>query len=242
MKLGRIKPTHAKLKLVKYIGCNLPAAPDAADWTVAMQGQPIGMMGNDTLGDCTVAAMGHAVQIVTSNTTGLITPTDTEIIQMYEDSGYDPNDPSTDQGWLEVPCMQDMCTKGLSGVKMDAFADVDQANHEAIKQAVYLFGGCYIGITITQADMDDFNAGNPWANTSMDNPLGGHAIFIVGYNAMGVCVATWGQWQTATWSWMATHCDEAHACLFFDWVKAQGTDTSPDGFDLQQLTDDLKAL
>lgn len=240
MKLGRKFPTRAKLKLMNYMGPALPPPPPAVDWTLAMS-QPWGMMGNDTIGDCTVAAMGHAVQVITSNGDGLITPADADIIKMYEGSGYDPADPSTDQGWTETAAMQAMCDTGLSGVKLDAFADVDQTSIEAVKQTIFLFGGCYIGVMLTQADIDAFKSNLPWIDTS-SNFIGGHALWAPAYDdADRLYVITWGRMQAASWGWFAAKCDEAHAALFFPWVR-NSVNTDPNGFDLATLETDLKAL
>ena len=240
LKLGRKYPTKAKLKLSKYLGPALPTPPPACDWTLAMT-DVWGMMGNDQLGDCTCAAMGHAVQIVTSNGDGLITPVDAEIIKMYESSGYSPSDPSSDQGWTETAAMQYMVTSGLSNVKADAFADVDQNNRKELLQTVKLMGGAYLGVSITQDDMDQFKAGTPWTSTDMSNVLGGHAIWMPRYDDLGIYVITWGQLQHATWDWYAAHCDEAHAMLFLPWVRNTcGLD--PDGFDYDTLHADLASL
>ncbi len=239
-KFGRKHPTQAKLKLHRYLGPALPPAPPMVDWTLAMSAD-WGVMKNDSLGDCTCAAMGHAVQVISTNGDGLITPSDDEIVNMYRASGYDPGDPNSDQGWTETAAMQFMCDRGLAGVKIDAFADVDQTNLDQVKQAIYLFGGCYIGVMITQQDMDDFQANRAWESLDVSSPLGGHALWVPSYDDTGITVITWGKAQNATWGWFQAHCDEVHACLLFPWVQ-NSVNTDPDGFNMQQLQDDLKAL
>src|SRR5579872_2235342 len=240
MKLGRKFPTRAKLKLSKYLGHALPMPPSACDWSLAMT-EPWGMMLNDTEGDCTCAGLGHAVQTVTANTDGLITPTDDMIQAMYEQSGFTPGYDSTDQGWTEVDAMKYMVTNGLAGVKMDAFADIDHSSILAVKQCIYLFGGCYIGVVITAQDMDDFGNGKPWTSTDMSNIDGGHALFCPKYDETSIYAVTWGALQQASWQWVRSKCDEAHACLFTPWVR-NSVNTDPDGFDFQQLKDDLAKL
>lgn len=239
-KLGRKHPTQAKLKLHRYLGPALPPPPPSVDWGLGMS-EDWQMMANDRLGDCTCAAMGHAVQVITSNGDGLITPSDEEILNMYRASGWSPDDPNSDQGWTELAAMQFMCDFGLDRVKMDAFADVETANLEQVKQAIALFGGCYIGVVITQEDMDDFQANRAWQSLDVSSPLGGHALWVPSYDETGITVITWGKAQNATWGWLQSHCDEVHACLFWNWVK-NSVDCSPDGFNLQQMTDDLAAM
>src|ERR1035438_8289552 len=78
-KLGRkaIKTDTRTLMLGDYLTPALPPPPAAADWT---KGQTSwGMMMNDTLGDCTIAGVGHAVQVWTANTSGIVTVPDPTI-------------------------------------------------------------------------------------------------------------------------------------------------------------------
>jgi hypothetical protein len=201
-----------------------------------------GMMGNDNLGDCTCAAMGHAVQTITSNGDGLITPPDAEIIKMYEGIGsYDPSDPNSDQGATELDAMKFMASTGLSGVKCDAFADVDHTNLDAVKQTIFLMGGCYIGVEITDRDMNDFEQNRAWTSTRLDRVEGGHALWVPIYDRNGIYVVTWGKLQPASWGWYQSHADEAHALILKAWC-VNSLDCSPSGLDLQTLEADLAAL
>lgn len=238
LKLGRRFPLRSKFHLHNYLGSNLPPVPSSCDWTKAMS-QPWGMMGNDQLGDCTCAMAGHAVQVITSNGDRLIQPSDQQVIQLYEGSGYDPSDPSTDQGWTLDAVLTAVQQNGLAGVKIDAFADTD-ISIAAAQQAIYLFGGANLGVMITQADMDAFKNGEPWTSTSMDSVLGGHAIFAPQYYQHGIGVITWGKLQAATWDWFLAHCDEVKAAILFPWVQ-NTLGKNPDGFNQAQLEADLKA-
>jgi hypothetical protein len=241
LKLGRKYPTRAKLKLANYLGPKLPPPPVSVDWTLAVIGN-LGMMLNDSLGDCTCAAMGHITQVVTANSDGEITPSDNDVLKMYEViGGYVPGNRSTDNGATEVDAMKYMVTTGLCGVKLDAFADVAVSNLEQVKQTIALLGCAYIGVQLPQSAMDAFQAGQPWTDTSDPHILGGHAIPLFAYDADGATCATWGKLQKMSWAWFSSYCDEAHACLMFPWVK-NSADCSPDGFDLPTLEADLKSL
>ena len=67
-KLGRkaIKTDTRTLVFGDYLTPALPPPPPAVDWTEGIASW--GMMLNDTLGDCTIAGCGHAVQVWTANT------------------------------------------------------------------------------------------------------------------------------------------------------------------------------
>ncbi len=64
---------------------------------------------------------------------------------------------------------------------------------------------------------------------------GGHAVVVVGYDASGVTIVTWGALKRITWAGWGAYCDEAYAILSPDWKGAEG-------FDYAQLTFDIAAL
>ena len=54
------------LRLARYLDPKLPPPPAAAAWS-KRAAAPWGMMLNDTLGDCTIASIGHGIQVLTAN-------------------------------------------------------------------------------------------------------------------------------------------------------------------------------
>lgn len=153
MKLGRkaIKTDTRTLLMSDYITPTLPPPPPTVDWT---QGQTSwGMMLNDSLGDCTIAGVGHAVQVWALNTTAQSTTVesipDQTILSYYEKwDGYNPADPSTDQGGIELDVLKDWQKAGFSKHKLIAFVDPSVANITEIRQSINLYGGVYIGLSL----------------------------------------------------------------------------------------------
>ena len=99
MKLGRkaVKTDSRTLKLASYLSSSLPPAPPAVYWSKGNKNW--GMMLNDKLGCCTIAGVCHAVQVWSRNSGTEITLPDSVVLQTYEQwDGYNPRDPSTDQG------------------------------------------------------------------------------------------------------------------------------------------------
>lgn len=100
-KLGKLPAAHdpRTLQFGNYAAA-LPAPPPARSWFVH-QIPDYGVMLNDTLSDCVPAATGHAVQIWTSDATGVMaTVPDSAILAAYSlMGGYVPGNPATDQGW-----------------------------------------------------------------------------------------------------------------------------------------------
>ncbi len=121
------------LKLARYL---LPGAwaaaiapPSSCDYTRGIKGW--GMMLNDKLGCCTIAAVGHAVQIWTANASKEITVPDSTILSYYERwDGYNPQDASTDRGGVELDVLNDWRQQGFSGHSLDAYVSVGLGNRE----------------------------------------------------------------------------------------------------------------
>jgi hypothetical protein len=254
-RLGKKLPKidHRTLKLSKYT-TKLPPPPDDSGYVNKVTDW--GMMLNDSCGCCTVAAAGHDILQWTTYAGKAFKPSDSQILHAYQAvSGYNPNDPSTDNGAVVLDVMKYWRKNGIGGHKIGAFVAVNPKDPVEIKQAVSLFGNCYIGVGLPIAAQDpiDGENGYPCWSVPRTGPAGdgapyswgGHAVTIVGYGAdthshKGVELITWGQVYDATWGWLNLYCDEAYAMVSSDWLKEDGT--APNGFNIQQLADDLQVI
>jgi hypothetical protein len=239
MKLGRkaVITDSRTLRLAKYISTGLPAPPPAKDWTKGIVNW--GMMLNDKLGCCTIAAAAHAVQVWSANTASEVTVPDAQVLQYYEQwDGYKPSDPSTDSGGVELSVLTNWQKSAFGTHKLIAFADPAYANLEQIRQAINLFGGVYIGVSLpataqTQTVWDVVPNGG---ENAKPGSWGGHAVFVPKYDANGFTCITWGELKTMTVAFWNEYVDEAHALLSHDWMARKG---SPSGFKLAELKTDL---
>ena len=217
-----------------------PAPPKVEDWTKKVKEWP--MMLNNTLGDCTCACAGHMIEEWTTyaHAPGFI-PADQQILQVYEAvGGYKPGDPSTDKGAVILDVLNYWRQTGIAGHPITAYVSLEPKNHEDVKDAVYLFGNCYLGVQLPlSAQNQKVWSVPPGGPTGQGAPgsWGGHAIPIVQYDSRGVTVITWGEPLRATWSFLDAYCDEAYAVLSADWIAAN--DQAPSNFDLAQLQADL---
>jgi hypothetical protein len=244
LKLGKRPARHdmRTLQMANYL--RLPAIPAAKDWTAKAQ-QAWGMMKNDQLGDCTCAAAGHIIQVWTANAgREEVTVTDDQIVTAYERiSGYDPSDPRSDQGAVELDVLNYWRRTGIGKHKITAYTGLEPKNHTHVQAAVDLFGGAYIGLGLpVSAQNQKVWSVPPSGATGKGAPgsWGGHAVVVEAYNEHGLTCITWGQKQQMTWSFWDTYCDEAYALLSPDWVSAKKP--SPEHFDLAALEADLKSL
>jgi hypothetical protein len=240
-KLGRkaVVVDSRTMRLSKYFTATLPPPPPARDWTLG--GKSWGMMLNDQLGDCTCAGLGHAVQIWTANASKEVTVTDAQVLTAYEQwCGYDPSDPSSDQGGIELNVLKDFKAQGFAGHNLTAFAAVLPANKIHVQQAINLFVGLYIGMDVPQFIMpDDGETPAVWdLNPTADNTIiGGHCVYVTGYDANTISFISWGQNYKMSWAYWSKFVDEAYALISTDFIKAGGT--SPSGFSLEDLETDL---
>jgi hypothetical protein len=242
MKLGKLpaRKDHRTLRMARYLTAALPPAPAAVDWTTGVT-FPAGMMLNDQLGDCTCAAIGHAVQVWTAAAGEEVTVPDAVVLGLYEAAcGYNPADPSTDQGGVELDVLNYVRDRGTASpvavpTMLSAFVACQPENREHIKQAIHLFGGAYIGLALPLTAQGDGDwtmqlGGGP---SAMPGSWGGHAVFVPAYDADGLICITWGVKKRMSWDFWDAYCDEAYALLSPLWKVTQP------GFDVASLTADL---
>jgi len=190
------------------------------------------MDGNDTLGDCTIAALAHAV----TTFRGLTGKKKQIMSQQAVVKLYYHLTGGIDSGLNELDVMNYWHSNIAGGDEILAFAKIDVKNHTHVKQAIQLFGGCYLGFQVQENAIQDFDARQPWTPGQLTND--GHAVFAVAYDATGVTVLTWGNTQKATWGWWDECVDEAYAILP---PEAKKPNFAP-GFNFAQLQADLGAV
>jgi hypothetical protein len=190
------------------------------------------MDGNDTLGDCTIAGLAHAITTyrgLISSKKVIMAKTAVVKLYMHLTGGVD-------SGLNELDVLNYWQSNVVDGDKIMAYISVDPKNHTHVQQAIQLFGGVYIGFQVQQNCVQEFDAHQPWTPGPLTND--GHAVFAVGYDATGVTVLTWGNTQQATWAWWDECVDEAYAIL----PPEAATAGFAPGFDIAQLQTDLAAV
>ena len=250
LKLGRtprtFDPRIAKLSMMPH---SAAAPPVAVDYTPALgTSTALGMMGNDTLGDCTCAAFYHALQVWSANATGVINTQPTkEVIKLYEwCCGYVPGDPNTDQGGNEQAVLTYLYKHGAPTTrghqKIDAFYEIDVFNLEDVKSTIYDCGVSYIGFNVPSFVMDNGTIpGSVWDVQAGDaNIVGGHAVVLAGYDANTATVISWGALYKMTWAFFSKYVDESYALVSNAWIAATGK--SPSGLSKAQLEAAMAAL
>lgn len=238
-KFGRLAPhpehTHPRIHAGAVLADGFELViPDTVDWYTGIS---FPMYLNSSVGDCTIADVGHAEEIFSNFGQGTaIAVTDNDVLTMYERvGGYVPGNPSTDNGCVIQDVLNDWRKNGIAGHQILAFLQVDYTNLAELKACCWLFGGVTLGVNFPQSAMAQFNAGQPWDyNPNANNTIiGGHDVRLVGFDANGnMKVVTWGAVQTMTPAWLAHFCEEAWSEADGEWIK---NNTSPGGLDINAL-------
>lgn len=242
MRLGKrpAQPARPHLKLTAARLAALPDPPTEVDHGVDGS---YPMYGNDRYGDCVEAGIGHQVGQYTLVASGQeVTFSDQQILNAYSAiTGFNPKDPSSDQGTYTQDAMTWWRKTGLEGHAIVLFAALDLTNVKALKQAINAFGGIGIGFNFPAYAMDQFDAGKPWDVQKKNGQIeGGHYVLATGYDAQYLRVKTWGAEQDMSWAFLAKYADEAWVVLDDEMVGRAGSFLP--GVDLYGLGEDFAAL
>ena len=232
---------------------SIPAVA-AQGWEYAPVPITLGMLSNDSIGDCVIAAAMHYAQVETANTGNPLTPTAELAVQTYSViTGYEPsqtdsqgNNP-TDQGtdfesqlfphWKNtgIP-MLDKNGKQVMH-KILGFAALDLTSIAQQRYANFTFGGLLMGINCPQSALDDTSN---WIYDPNSPIVGGHGINMVGQGAAGWHIDSWGLSIPGQWTFSRKLADEMYCVVSNLWLNQQGK--SPSGLDLNGLLATMKTL
>ena len=241
LRFGKHAPKHdyRTLSFKNYVSKVLPAPPEQFDvlskvydkLKIADPTLLFPMDGNDKYGDCTCAAIAHAITIYN----GLIGKkkiwNSKSVVKFYlHQTG------GIDSGCNELDILNYWQSKGAEEEKITAFVKIEAKNHMHVKQAIQLFGGIYLGFQVQENAQADFVNRKPWTPGRLTND--GHAVYATSYDKNGVTILTWGNTQVGTWAWWDECVDEVYAILP---PEAKQKDFNS-GFNFKQLLADLKEV
>lgn len=245
MKLGKTHPVHdaRTLSFSDYTNTTaLPPAPATCCYGQTIAPTGWGMMANEIVSDCTLAAAGHLIMAWTAANGAMVTPADDQIIAAYSAiTGYNPVTKQNNTGSNLLNVLNYWRKSGIANHKIAAFTALQPGNHDHIRQAVYLFGGCYIGLALpASAKTQTVWAVPPGGATGQGAPnsWGGHAVPVIGYDSQYLTVVTWGITKQLTWGFWDAYCDESYCIITPDFAGAK----SPNGFKMETLQADLKKI
>jgi hypothetical protein len=246
MKLGKkpARPGAVKLMLRKYISLSqLPTPP--SDYGQEAMVSAFGMLGNDNAGCCIFSGGAHETMIWGKEGGTDIAFTAQSVLSDYSAvTGYNPADPSTDQGGdMQVVAAYRQKTGLLDAAgnrhKIGAYLALSPGDVYQHMAASYVFTAIGIGVEFPGSAMDQFNAGQPWEIVPGATIDGGHYVPIVGRHSLCFNVITWGKTQPMDDDWFNRFNDESLVYLSPEMLTGG---VSVNGFDLGQLQADLAQL
>lgn len=248
------RPGAARLLFHNYLDtAALPAIPD----TYGHQSDVTnwGMLANDAVGDCAIAAPLHAIKLWAAETGHTVNITDKAAIQNYSEiTNYDPTQTQpdgsnlTDQGTDVQQMLEHWRTTGLVDDDGNRHTiagyvglQLGSALLDEMKAADYLLDGLIIGINCPSQYQDNFNNLVPWDAVENPNYEGGHCILGVGKPDAGHDICTWGGLIDFLPAGITQNVDEVWAVISNERVNASsGVDVN--GFRMPQLIADLPLL
>ena len=242
VKLGKHPPRVdvRTLRFGSYVNlAALPLIPATLDLTKGVPKWP--MYSNDTIGDCTCAAAGHMIEVWTEESRHKATTiSDLSVLAAFDKIKV--VDPATGEaGANELDVLNLWRKTGIGNHKIAAFASLAPHDHSNVQAAAFLFGGVYIGLALpksAQGQCSGQYSGNV-AGPNKPGSWGGHAVNVVGYDANGVTVVTWGATLNASWDFWNHYVDEAYCIISPDFLS---NGKSPQGFNMVALQQDLHTV
>ncbi len=236
------------LKLADYIHPELAAPPAAV--SRPHPGFQWGMLANDKLGDCVIAMMLHSIEDFHLDAGTQVPPfSDQDAISIYSAiTGYNPDDPGSDNGTDEGTAMRYWENPGLStsdGQKHTIVATVavDPSNVNECRIAIDEFVDLQIGIALpvtAQGQTEWTVVGDGKTGESAPGSWGGHGIPYREYDAETFKCVTWGAELLLTVPFHRDYAQEAHVVVTEEMLSKQGI--GPSGVNWDELLADIKGL
>lgn len=238
MKLGKhpAKEDHRTIRLGTLL--DETQADQAPPTVLPPSGVTWQMFGNDVHSDCTCAAAAHMILAwcADEKATPREMPTDALVLDLYSKVNG-----GQDGGAYALDVLNAWRTVGLGKDTITGYVKVDHNDLAKMKWATWVFGGLYIGLDLPLTAQAQGSA--PWAvlpnvgAAAQPGSWGGHAVDVVGYDADGVTIVTWGREQRMTWEFWGRYCDESYAVFDdTDWLG------DVPGFDHARLLAELARL
>lgn len=232
------KEDSRNLQMADYVSKKtlLPKVPSAVRYSKVLKkhAYPFPMYGNDTLPDCTTAAVGHAERVFSYNAGQPEDPTEQDVLAIFDATG-----PRNDGRYcLDILNYWRTVGFGADKEKIGAFVQVNPKHRVEVEAAIWLFGGVYTGFALPNSAQSQERWTVQRGPNGEAGSWGGHCVFLPDYTKMrGPTCITWGRLIEMSFGFWSAYCDEAYAILSPDWVD--GSRKAPSGFDLKSLTADL---
>jgi len=238
-KLGCLPPHPAdKSKRVSFasvFGTDLPAPEPTRDWTDGDKSRPV--FGNDTVGDCTCAAIANIIIGAMKEAFGKEWyPTTRDVLSLY----YKLTG-GKDTGLVIEDVLKYVMNNGAFGHHFIGTASIDPGDAQNIKRAIDWFGCVDLGVSLPKAwQTADSWTMNKWQTNDYvaadwkPGSWGGHCVCCEKYDENYLYVWTWGQLMPVSLDAVKSYFDSVDAVLIASWINRG---RSPANLDLSVLVE-----
>jgi hypothetical protein len=202
----------------------LPIIPNSFNIDTTIYGDyniPIPMFANDKYGNCVIAGRAHqTLRFELYEQNKIISIKDKHVLREYWfQSGGRGN--AFDNGLVVLDSLNAWRNRGWNihckNYKIYAYSQINPKSEFETKAAIYLLSGIGIGLMLPTASMDQFINGSHWTvindSSGEYGSLGGHYVYVIGYDDFGLTCITWGKYQKMSWEFYKKYCDEAYGII-----------------------------
>ena len=235
-------------ELAKYINeSNHQPIPKTFNWGKKIKKDNWGWMGNKRADLCTCAAAGHMIMSWTSNTGRLKRPLLNDIKDAYcAVTNYNEETDENDEGVEPLKVLKHWRKNGIAGNKILSFALLKNKDIDQLLKTVYLFGGCYVGLSLPKSADKQFKTTKKWTiegggelKNAERNVWINHIVLVTGYKNEELRVITWGKESTMTFDFWKAYGEVSYAIFSETFIRHEKT---PTGVDVDILLNDLAKL
>jgi hypothetical protein len=189
-----------------------------------------GLYRNDALPDCTAVALANAARGVAA-LNGFDLVLDQALVPAFYGACVgDPPDLAATDGAVMLHVLEVQAGLGFDigpQVLNGLYGTIDGHSRSALASGMARLGVGYWGVTLRERDMERAAVWDVQSGRDDGDVVGGHAVIAWDYSGLGdddaVRIGTWGDWQTATWGWVAARLDEAYGLVWRQLERADGT-------------------
>jgi hypothetical protein len=246
VKLGcHISPPRDRARMLKVADFRapLPVEPPVRDWFAKTTGQELYQ--NDVLGICTRANKWNLIRVWTANAGNEFVAPVELVLKDYEDSGYIPGKPETDQGDCLSEVLKRWQNIGIGGHKIGPYLAVDPTDWEEVCFSLNMGIATYCGLSLPQSAMDAMDLPEPrWdmpENRAGKRIIGGHCVLQAAYDLKKeeAVTGTWAKKVPTSADFIGAYFSEMYLIFSEDFMK---DGVAPNGFNGQAILDAMEQV
>ena len=194
------------------------------------------MFANDTIPDCTAAALANGLLAIGAINGAEPVITDDLVPRFYAACiGHPDADPAAlaaTDGAVMLDVLHRQLASGFDvgqQVPLVGVFGTLRLSENSLALGMARLGGVYAGVDLWASDMDAFAAGRVPDVSRGGEMVGGHALWLWDYperieDGAAVRIATWGAVATVTWGWLLDRVREAYGLFWRQSALATGMD------------------